>query len=194
LLHRCALLHAGRGVFNAGPADDNGWSPCTKCSRSQWDYYGYSVRGDRWRYTEWVAWNKTAEAPEWGVCKWPVTPRAKWWGLWWWARLRGRKGEKEEERKKKEKRLDAVGETDHSFSLLGPPHTHIPLLPAARRLPRPVVADGHAGGQELYDHQNDFGADMDLASEKINLAHDLAYAAEVAELSTVLHKHFQNDA
>lgn len=103
------------------PGHDNGWLPCTKCSRAQWDYFGYSVRGDRWRYTEWVAWNKTTEAPMWGVY-------------------------------------------------------------------------GHAGGQELYDHQNDFGADMDVASERINLAHDLAYAAEVAELSKVLRAHFQNDA
>ena len=106
---------------DTAPGHDNGWVPCTKCSRAQWDYFGYSVRGDRWRYTEWVAWNKTAEAPMWGVY-------------------------------------------------------------------------GHAGGQELYDHQNDFGADMDVASERINLAHDLAYAAEVAELSKVLRAHFQNDA
>lgn len=27
------------------------WDPCTKCNRTDWDYYGYTVRGDRWRCT-----------------------------------------------------------------------------------------------------------------------------------------------
>jgi arylsulfatase A-like enzyme len=31
------------------------WSTCTKCKRSEWDYMGYSLRSDRWRYTEWVS-------------------------------------------------------------------------------------------------------------------------------------------
>ena len=28
------------------------WNTCTKCNRSDWDYMGFSLRNDRWRYTE----------------------------------------------------------------------------------------------------------------------------------------------
>ena len=106
----------------------------------------------------------------------------------------GKEGRKRRRKEKERKKVGRSGRDRPLIFSFGSPPPPLPLLPAARRLPRPVSADGHAGGQELYDHQNDFGADMDLASEKINLAHDLAYAAEVAELSTVLHNHFQNDA
>ena len=35
------------------------WGLCVKCTRSDIDYMGFSIRSDQWRYTEWVAWNKT---------------------------------------------------------------------------------------------------------------------------------------
>eukprot|EP00039_Didymoeca_costata_P002451 m.60288 g.60288 ORF g.60288 m.60288 type:complete len:647 (+) comp11309_c0_seq3:126-2066(+) len=96
------------------------WDPCTKCNLSTWDYMGYSVRNDRWRYTEWFLWNKTAHLPIWG-------------------------------------------------------------------------AFGAGGGAELYDHLFDYGADMDVATDKVNLVEEPQYAQVVANLSKVLKDHFQSD-
>ena len=96
------------------------WSTCTKCNRSQWDYMGFSLRDDRWRYTEWVQWNKSAWLPIWG-----------------------------------------------DF--------------------------GEHGGPELYDHEGDIGDDMDVATDKDNLAGESQYTALVATLSKQLHSHFDSD-
>ena len=38
---------------------------CEFVPRDQMDFMGYSVRTREWRYTEWVAWNKTAMGPIW---------------------------------------------------------------------------------------------------------------------------------
>ena len=96
------------------------WNPCTKCSIHEWSHMGYSLRNDRWRYTEWVQWNKTAAAPLWG-----------------------------------------------DF--------------------------GNGGGRELYDHEGDYGADMDAASDVLNLASRPEHAALVKNLSAQLHAHFNGD-
>eukprot|EP00051_Salpingoeca_urceolata_P007397 m.97450 g.97450 ORF g.97450 m.97450 type:complete len:530 (-) comp15222_c0_seq5:52-1641(-) len=42
------------------------WDPCTECERDEIDFMGFSVRSDKWRYTEWVHWNHTAMQPHWG--------------------------------------------------------------------------------------------------------------------------------
>ena len=42
------------------------WNECTKCNRTDIDFMGYSLRSDRWRYTEWAAWDKARFAPLWG--------------------------------------------------------------------------------------------------------------------------------
>lgn len=52
---------------------------------------------------------------------------------------------------------------------------------------------GLGGGQELYDHEGDFGADMDAASDQINLAHEEQYLELVQNLSAVLREHFLSD-
>ena len=42
------------------------WGTCTKCNKHAIDYMGYSIRSDRWRLTEWVAWDGATLRPEWG--------------------------------------------------------------------------------------------------------------------------------
>ena len=43
------------------------WNTCTKCDvHLGFDYFGYSLRDDRWRYTEWVEWNHSSARPIWG--------------------------------------------------------------------------------------------------------------------------------
>jgi iduronate 2-sulfatase len=42
------------------------WNTCTKCNRStDIAYMGYSIRDDRWRFTQWIAWNGTTLRPLW---------------------------------------------------------------------------------------------------------------------------------
>jgi iduronate 2-sulfatase len=104
----------------SGPYGLQPWDPCTKCNFSEWDYVGLSLRDDRWRYTEWVKWDKAAHGPQWGVY-------------------------------------------------------------------------GVGGGAELYDHEGDFGADMDVATDTINVAHEAQYADVVQTLSAALRQHFLGD-
>lgn len=115
-----AFSQFAKQVKEYGPYGKQPWDPCTKCLRNQWAYMGFSVRNDRWRYTEWFAWDKQREVADWG-----------------------------------------------NFSV--------------------------GGGPELYDHQGDYGADMDVATDKVNLAHSPKYSSIVAELSEVLKNHFLND-
>lgn len=42
------------------------WDACTKCNRStDIAYMGYSIRDDRWRFTQWVAWDGPTLRPLW---------------------------------------------------------------------------------------------------------------------------------
>jgi hypothetical protein len=52
---------------------------------------------------------------------------------------------------------------------------------------------GAGGGPELYDHEGDAGDDMDVSTEKTNLAVDSKYADMIATLSKQLHTHFDGD-
>ena len=82
---------------------------------------GYSIRSDRWRLTEWVAWDGVALRPKWG-------------------------------------------NTTAEFA-----------------------------ATELYDHADDFGADFDKATAKVNLALDPAFASVVANLTAELRAAFNSD-
>ena len=123
-----AFSQFGKGnTMHAGKLEP--WNTCTKCDVHQgFDYFGYSLRDDRWRYTEWVAWNHSAARPLWGQY-------------------------------------------------------------------------GAGGGVELYDHEGDYGADMDAASETVNLAADGGcdsaaggqYGQLCARFSQALHEQFDND-
>jgi arylsulfatase A-like enzyme len=42
-----------------------GFDPCTSTKRTDFDYMGYSMRTEQYRYTEWVKWNGSALAGEW---------------------------------------------------------------------------------------------------------------------------------
>ena len=55
------------------------------------------------------------------------------------------------------------------------------------------IAFGNGGGRELYDHEGDYGADMDAASDVLNLANKPEHAALVKNLSAQLHAHFNGD-
>ena len=60
----------------------------------------------------------------------------------------------------------------------------------------PIWGDyGEHGGPELYDHEGDLGDDMDVATDKDNLAFEPSaeHAALIAELSKQLHAHFDSD-
>ena len=46
-------MHAFRGSDNS----------CLEVERTSFTYMGYSIRTDRYRYTEWLAWNGSALAP-----------------------------------------------------------------------------------------------------------------------------------
>lgn len=41
------------------------WDECTTCENSDIIAMGYSVRDERWRYTEWASWNGTSARPIW---------------------------------------------------------------------------------------------------------------------------------
>lgn len=42
------------------------WGTCTKCNRStDIAYMGFSIRDDRWRFTQWVAWDGPTLRPLW---------------------------------------------------------------------------------------------------------------------------------
>ena len=55
-----------KATKNYGPYGMQPWNPCTKCTLKDWSHMGFSVRDDRWRYTEWLAWDPQREAPMWG--------------------------------------------------------------------------------------------------------------------------------
>jgi hypothetical protein len=48
-------------------------------------------------------------------------------------------------------------------------------------------------GLELYDHAGDFGASMDAATDKVNLAHEPQWASVVAKLRAALRAQFSGD-
>lgn len=41
------------------------WDECTKCTHAEIKWMGLSVRDERWRYTEWYAWNNMTDHPRW---------------------------------------------------------------------------------------------------------------------------------
>lgn len=41
------------------------WDVCTKCMHATIQYMGYSVRDDRWRFTQWVRWRPQEGLPAW---------------------------------------------------------------------------------------------------------------------------------
>lgn len=43
------------------------WDVCTKCQHGDIVVMGYSVRDDRWRYTEWAGWDNVSLTPAWNV-------------------------------------------------------------------------------------------------------------------------------
>ena len=93
------------------------WNECTKCAHKDIVVMGYSVREDRWRYTEWVHWNNATSLPEWS----------------------------------------------------------------------------QSAGVELYDHDGDYGTDMDAASPTENVASNPKYESVVKRLSAVIRQQFDND-
>ena len=56
-----AKANVKSGAYGVQP-----WNTCTYTARKDFDYMGFSIRNDRWRYTEWCVWNKTALLPIWG--------------------------------------------------------------------------------------------------------------------------------
>ena len=41
------------------------WGECSRCNHDEIDVMGLSVREERWRYTEWLHWEKKKQAPAW---------------------------------------------------------------------------------------------------------------------------------
>lgn len=66
-LKQYAFSQFNKANEKAGPYGVQPWDPCTQCNYSDWDYVGLSLRSDRWRYTEWVMWDKEKFLPQWGV-------------------------------------------------------------------------------------------------------------------------------
>ena len=111
------------------------WDTCDKCDKKTLvtdpnitdplrkhaiDYMGYSLREDRWRFTEWIRWDTKNLRPLWNS-------------------------------------------TD--------PYNAI----------------------ELYDHADDFGASMDVATAKVNLAHEPELQSFVAHFRQALRTQFNHD-
>lgn len=45
--------------------DKVAWDTCSLCDRNSTDVFGYTVRSENYRYTEWCVWNKTSLRPNW---------------------------------------------------------------------------------------------------------------------------------
>ena len=112
------------------------WDECEKCDKRTLvtnlsstdkdtmhaiEYMGYSLREDRWRFTEWIKWEPRTLRPLWNSSSAP---------------------------------FNAI---------------------------------------ELYDHAGDFGASMDVATDKVNLAHEPQWASVVTRLRAVLRVQFKGD-
>ena len=58
---------AKKYVWSKETQQREAWNTCGGVNRSAIDLFGYSVRAaSGWRYTEWRAWNGTAQRAEWG--------------------------------------------------------------------------------------------------------------------------------
>ena len=53
------------GARGAGGADNT----CLEVERTDFTWMGYTMRTDRYRYTEWVGWNGTTLSPIWSQLK-----------------------------------------------------------------------------------------------------------------------------
>ena len=58
---RCA--HAGMPVYGARGQPGGADNSCLQVENTDFTWMGYTMRTDRWRYTEWVAWNGTTLSP-----------------------------------------------------------------------------------------------------------------------------------
>jgi len=65
---RCA--HAGMPSYGQrGLPGGHGDNSCLFVEKQEFTWMGYTMRTDRYRYTEWVRWNGTSLAPIWGELK-----------------------------------------------------------------------------------------------------------------------------
>jgi hypothetical protein len=61
--HGAMPIYGSRGEGTTPGGGDN---TCLDVERTDFTWMGYTMRTERWRYTEWVKWNGTALAPIWG--------------------------------------------------------------------------------------------------------------------------------
>ena len=64
---RCA--HIGMPVYGARGQPSGYDNTCLEVERTDFTWMGYTMRTDRWRYTEWVRWNGTGLSPIWSQLK-----------------------------------------------------------------------------------------------------------------------------
>jgi len=62
---RCA--HKGMPIYGSRGVPGGQDNSCLTVERSSFTWMGYTMRTERYRYTEWVGWNGTALAPLWGA-------------------------------------------------------------------------------------------------------------------------------
>ena len=60
---RCA--HQGMPVFGARGTPGGADNSCLQVERTDFSHMGYTMRTDRYRYTEWVRWNGSTLSPVW---------------------------------------------------------------------------------------------------------------------------------
>lgn len=64
---RCA--HVGMPVYGARGTRGGADNTCLEVERTDFTWMGYTMRTDRYRYTEWVGWNGTTLTPVWSQLK-----------------------------------------------------------------------------------------------------------------------------
>lgn len=64
---RCA--HTGMPAYGARGQPGGYDNTCLEVERTDFTWMGYTMRTDRWRYTEWVRWNGTDFTPIWSQLK-----------------------------------------------------------------------------------------------------------------------------
>ena len=60
---RC--MHIGMPVYGARGIPGGEDNSCLNIERTEFTWMGYTMRTERYRYTEWVAWNGTSLSPNW---------------------------------------------------------------------------------------------------------------------------------
>ena len=64
---RCA--HVGMPLYGARGTPDGADNSCLEVERTDFTWMGYTMRTDRYRYTEWVGWDGDTLSPIWSALK-----------------------------------------------------------------------------------------------------------------------------